>query len=89
MNAEKELLLALLIEKHTQPKKVAAPLVAAKRKRSRVHAPHFWTDAEKHFLLIEHAAGRETGQIAREMNLRSNQVGSMLYKLLQQNKAGE
>ena len=78
MNAEKELLLALLIEKYTikvvQP---AKPRPVPKRIYHRKHKAHMWSSSEKKRLLylreIEHLSFAEIGKI---LNLRTVQVSA-------------
>ena len=78
MNAEKELLLALLIEKYTikvvQP---AKPRPVPKLIYHRKHKAHMWTSSEKKRLLylreIQHL---EFSEIAKIMNLRTVQVSA-------------
>jgi transcriptional regulator with GAF, ATPase, and Fis domain len=86
MNAEKELLLALLIEKYTKnvtpvaiekPKKIR--YVQAKR---RTQSRHNWTDIEKQMLLkYRDEYGWSWDKLARRMNLKKSQVESMHYFL--------
>jgi hypothetical protein len=91
MNAEKELLLALLIEKHTErldKPKVAA--IAKTRKRTRKASQrHTWTQSQKEELLMRHEKGHNLRIFAMEHNLRNSQVQNMLYSLLQRTKGGK
>lgn len=85
MNAEKELLLALLVEKYTQPKiaKIPETIIEIKhsRKRRERRKPHRWTDEQKAFLLQQRAKGVELYKIAGAMGLRTKQVENMYYSL--------
>jgi transcriptional regulator with GAF, ATPase, and Fis domain len=89
MNTEKELLLALLIEKYTKnvtpvaiekPKKVR--YVEAKRRTS---TRHNWTAIEKQMLVkYREEYGYSWQKIANMMNLKVSQVESMHYFLTHQ-----
>ena len=85
MNAEKELLLALLIEKYTV--KVVKPVTTnpkpeQKLVHKRKHKPHMWTDWEKKKLVylrdIEHLS---FGQIGKKLNLRAVQCSATYGQL--------
>ena len=85
MNVEKELLLALLIEKYTQAKitKTTENIVKIKqpRKRRARTKAHRWTNEQKAFLLQQRAKGHEMHKIAAAMGLRTKQVENMHYSL--------
>tara|TARA_R110002126_G_scaffold49703_1_gene137354 strand:- start:436 stop:741 length:306 start_codon:yes stop_codon:yes gene_type:complete len=80
MNKEKELLLALLIEKYTQPKTAIEQPVKqnnAKRKRNRdFRADHVWTAFEKEKVVYLRDKGETWIYIAKQLGLREGQVKS-------------
>ena len=85
MNAEKELLLALLIEKYAdkpvktiEPKQVATK---ANKKRKNYTTKHFWTDQEKLDLIYWAENGIPFHDIALQLGLRLKQVTSMHYNV--------
>lgn len=84
MNAEKELLLALLIEKYTAKTTATIHLpnatmpITRRRQRSRRHE---WTNKEKSHLITARNAGYNWDQIATGLGLTSKQVQSMHYTL--------
>jgi hypothetical protein len=89
MNAEKELLLSLLIEKYSVKKndvvvyetvnKRVDRFVALKGKRR--NSPHAWTTAEKEFLLEARKQGMGWSGIIKQLQLSKSQVTSMHYCL--------
>ena len=91
MNAEKELLLALLIEKYTTKKPVekALEMPIPKRVRKGRAKAHHWTEEQKAFLLQQRAKGHEFYKIAAAMGLRTKQVSNMHYSLTLREKAGK
>ena len=90
MNAEKELLLALLVEKYTtkkQPNQEVKKTSVAKKKRQTKGAPHRWTDSEKQHLIERRNQGHSFRLIARVLGLRVSQVENMYYTLTARDKA--
>jgi hypothetical protein len=96
MNAEKELLLSLLIEKYSVKKNEVVVyetvnqrverFVALKGKRR--NSPHAWTAAEKEFLLEARKQGMGWSGIIKQLQLSKSQVSSMHYCLThRKNKA--
>ena len=93
MNAEKELLLALLIEKYTKPQNqmIDVVLVPKSRKR-RSRRPnintHHWTIEEKNTVWRYRKQGYSFDKIAVVLghNLRPKQVSSMYANLCKQQK---
>ena len=87
MNAEKELLLALLIEKYTEKviTKASAKTVvkAATKKKKHYTKKHMWTDQEKFDLLVWADNGISFEDIAMQLGLRRKQVESMHYNITQ------
>ena len=85
MNAEKELLLALLIEKYTAPKANTPALHkqknAATKKKKKYSNKHMWTDQEKLDLLYWAENGIPFEDIAQQLGLRRKQVESMHYNV--------
>jgi hypothetical protein len=85
MNAEKELLLTLLIEKYATPKSVTSVSIVnkpRKAKRSRVYSlDHKWTDFEKQKLVYLKDQGMTWPEIAERLGLRDGQVKSALSNL--------
>jgi hypothetical protein len=82
MNAEKELLLKLLMEKHGQPAKEIEPVKHAKSKRNRNYLfDHKWSADEKATLLRMRNEGYSFEEIANVLNLRPNQCRSMYSNL--------
>jgi hypothetical protein len=82
MNAEKELLLKLLMEKYGQPEKVAEPTSSKKYKRNRIYSEdHKWTAEEKATLLRMRNDGYGWDEIADVLGLRPNQCRSMFSNL--------
>ena len=89
MNAEKELLLALLIEKYTKqsdskPNGIAV-LKPTKRRRRKTLQIHKWQPSEKLAVLRQRDMGREWSEIAEDLGLTSNQVQNMHYSLTHRN----
>jgi len=91
MNKEKELLLALLIEKYTTKTELIIraekPIQRAKHKRHNRGKNHNWTNAEKQHLIEKRNEGHSFQVIAFMMGLRVSQCENMHYKLTQRNKA--
>lgn len=90
MNAEKELLLSLLVEKYTQKKQAIAPIQEKtnyKKKRQTRGKTHHWTNAEKQHLIQKRQDGHSFRLIAGVMGLRVSQVENMYYSLTVRNKA--
>jgi hypothetical protein len=91
MNKEKELLLALLIEKYTtktEPTiRLEKPIRRAKHERRNSGKNHPWTNAEKQHLIEKRAEGHSFQVIAFMMGLRVSQCENMHYKLTQRDKA--
>jgi hypothetical protein len=82
MNAEKELLLKLLMEKHGQPAQVTEPIKASKSKRNRNYLlDHKWSAEEKATLLRMRNEGYSFEEIANVLHLRPNQCRSMYSNL--------
>lgn len=89
MNAEKELLLSLLIEKYAVKKnEVVAYETVNKRvdrffasKGKRRNSPHAWTAEEKEFLLTARKDGMSWAFIMKQLQLSMSQVSSMHYCL--------
>ena len=85
MNAEKELLLALLIEKYTDKKTIATQpkqeAVKAKGKKKQYKNKHMWTDQEKLDLVYWAENGIPFEDIAMQLGLRRKQVESMHYNI--------
>jgi hypothetical protein len=85
MNAEKELLLALLIEKYTmktqQTQKIEKPAQFKKRQRKTRGKIHRWTNAEKQHLIAKRSEGHSFRLIAGVMGLRVSQVENMYYTI--------
>jgi len=89
MNAEKELLLSLLIEKYSVKKNEVVVyetvnqrvdrFVALKGKRRNV--PHSWTTQEKEFLLKAREEGMSWAFIINQLQLSKSQVTSMHHCL--------
>ena len=89
MNAEKELLLSLLIEKYTTKKtetfvyervnQRVDRFVALNKKRRKV--VHNWTVKEKKYLLQSRAEGKTWQEIMATLQLSNSQVTSMHYCL--------
>jgi hypothetical protein len=97
MNAEKELLLSLLIEKYAVKKNDVVVyetvnqrvdrFVAFNNKKRR-NSPHAWTAAEKEFLLEARKQGMGWSGIIKQLQLSKSQVSSMHYCLThRKNKA--
>ena len=91
MNAEKELLLALLIEKYTAPKVITPALhkekTPVKNKKRRPHPIHWWDDWEKDQLMIMRDVEQlQFDHIAQLLGLRIEQVKSM-YSLTSRQRA--
>lgn len=87
MNAEKELLLALLIEKYTAVKEIT-PTVHKQQKTEqklvnrRKHKPHMWTDWEKKRVVYLRDIERLSfGQIGKKMGLRAVQCSATYGQL--------
>jgi DNA-binding NarL/FixJ family response regulator len=90
MNAEKELLLALLIEKYTAPKtqKTVESVKANPRKRKRDYTKsHKWSLGEKVVLATLYKEGKSWREIADRLNLRPSQCRSMYSNLPMSYKA--
>jgi thiamine pyrophosphokinase len=91
MNAEKELLLALLIEKYTaktqQIVRQEKVIRRSKHQRQNRGKNHIWTTAEKQHLIEKRAEGHSFQVIAYMMELRVSQCENMHYKLTQRDKA--
>jgi hypothetical protein len=85
MNAEKELLLALLIEKYTAPKPIlkAAP-TTPKRARKFKKPHHKWTGWEKRKLVGLKEMGKGWSEIAEMLGkgLSAKQCHSMYHNIL-------
>jgi len=85
MNAEKELLLALLIEKYTEKVTVKAlvkmPVEPATKKKKHYTKKHMWTDQEKLDLIYWAENGIPFDDIAMQLGLRRKQVESMHYNV--------
>lgn len=91
MNAEKELLLELLIEKYTIK---TQPIIRVENKIQRVkHQRHYrginhqWTNAEKQHLIDKRKQGYSFSAIAKIMGLRVQQCKNMYYKSIPRDKA--
>jgi hypothetical protein len=91
MNAEKELLLALLIEKYTATK-VITPVLQKPDKAVRKHVKrrpykiHRWTASQKEDLMMLRDVDKlDFDYIARVLNLRTEQVKSMYSLTSRQN----
>lgn len=85
MNAEKELLLALLIEKYTKPRilteqPVKQKTVRTKRKRD-YKTDHKWTMWEKRKLVALRDNQESWAEIAYQLGLREGQVKSAYSNL--------
>jgi hypothetical protein len=96
MNAEKELLLALLIEKYTASKskttiEAIAPKVTKKRKRKpNKQKTHKWTTAEKQFVWDMKVKDNWSFEsIAIRLGLTVKQVSSMYANLLSAKRRSE
>jgi hypothetical protein len=91
MNAEKELLLALLIEKYTAPKAITPDLqkpdkAVRKHVKRRPYKIHRWTASEKEDLMMLRDVDKlDFDYIARVLNLRTEQVKSMYSLTSRQN----
>lgn len=82
MNAEKELLLKLLIEKYGLTVKEESTVKITKNKRNRNYAEdHKWTTEEKATLLRMRNDGFGWDEIADVLGLRPNQCRSMYSNL--------
>ena len=85
MNAEKELLLALLVEKYGQPKIATPKPVKAAVKKKRRRRPnkntHKWTTVEKEMVWDLRNQGTSFDKIAEIMGLSVSQVENMHYAL--------
>lgn len=85
MNAEKELLLALLIEKYTAPKPIAkAALTAPKRARKFKKPHHKWNDWQKKQVVRLKDHGESWADIAAALGhgLTAKQCHSMYHNIL-------
>ena len=96
MNAEKELLLALLIEKYTASKskptiQAVEPKVTKKRKRKpNKQKTHKWTTAEKQFVWERKVTDNWSFEsIAVRLGLTVKQVSSMYANLLSAKRRSE
>ena len=91
MNAEKELLLALLIEKYTSPKVITPALhkqdkTVRKQVKRRPYKIHRWTPSQKEDLMMLRDVDKlDFDYIARVLNLRTEQVKSMYSLTSRQN----
>ena len=91
MNAEKELLLALLIEKYTATKVITPALQkpdkpVRKHVKRRPYKIHRWTASEKEDLMMLRDVDKlDFDYIARVLNLRTEQVKSMYSLTSRQN----
>jgi hypothetical protein len=91
MNAEKELLLALLIEKYTAPKAITPDLqkpdkAVRKHVKRRPYKIHRWTASQKEDLMMLRDVDKlDFDYIARVLNLRTEQVKSMYSLTSRQN----
>ena len=90
MNAEKELLLALLIEKYTE--KVITPVLhkqdktVRKQVKRRPYKIHRWSASQKEDLMMLRDVDKlDFDYIARVLNLRTEQVKSMYSLTSRQN----
>ena len=85
MIAEKELLLALLVEKYTCKTltipQTAQPIRRKKHQRNTRGKIHYWTNADKQHLVQKRSEGHSFELIAGVMGLRLSQVKNMYYKL--------
>lgn len=85
MNKEKELLLALLVEKYTTKEpltySVTAPKKAKKSYRRRTGKRHTWTPSEKLALIRQRESGRSWSEISFDLGLPIKSVESMHYGL--------
>jgi hypothetical protein len=85
MNAEKELLLALLIEKYASKTTITVQIPKASRnitrRRSQKGRRHEWTTREKSYLVQARAEGDSWEMIAKDLGLNSKQIQSMHYTL--------
>ena len=93
MNKEKELLLALLIEKYTkQQNETFMTMVPIKTRKRRTRRPniqtHYWTAEEKNLVWLYRQQGQSFEKIAIVLghNLRPKQVSSMYANLCKQQK---
>ena len=92
MNAEKELLLALLIEKYTtktQPLASNVKIARTYKKRRMRGKRHEWTQQEKDHLVTKRNEGHSFRLIAGVMGLRVEQVENMYYTLVARDKAAK
>ena len=91
MNKEKELLLALLIEKYTttseQIIRAEKTIRSVKPKRHYRGINHQWTNAEKQHLIDKRNQGYSFSVIAKMMGLRVQQCKNMYYKSIPRAKA--
>ena len=91
MNKEKELLLALLIEKYTTTAETIIradnPIRRVKPKRHYRGINHQWTNAEKQHLIDKRNQGYSFSVIAKMMGLRVQQCKNMYYKSILRDKA--
>jgi hypothetical protein len=85
MNAEKELLLALLIEKYTAPKPIVKPAQTAPKRARKFKKPHHkWTRWEKEKLVGLKSMGKPWSEIAAMLGkgLSAKQCHSMYHNIL-------
>jgi hypothetical protein len=84
MNAEKELLLALLIEKYTGPKPSATPRILRPKRPSRQAPHHKWTGWEKRKLMGLREMGKSWSEIAEMLGkgLTAKKCHSMYHNIL-------
>ena len=91
MNKEKELLLALLIEKYTSKTeptiRTEKVIRQIKHKRHNRGKNYKWSDSEKDYLVAKRNEGKSFLVIANMMGLRVSQCENMHYKLTQRDKA--
>jgi hypothetical protein len=84
MNAEKELLLALLVEKYTTKTVVAKPApVRTNKKRTFKKVHHKWTQFEKEKLVVLRHRGESWSEIAHKMgkDFTAKQCHSMWHNI--------
>ena len=80
--SEKDLLLALLIDRYTAPTAPTEPKKARAYKRRSNGKPHQWTSDEVKLVLTEYLAGRGLTLAMDELGLRQSQVENLIYSVI-------
>jgi len=83
--SEKDLLLALLIDRYTVATAPTAPKILRNKKsykRRSISEPHQWIETEVGFVLVQHLAGESTKDIANKLKLRQSQIDNLIYSVL-------